>query len=949
MADVFISYAREDAGMVRALVDVLETRDREVWVDWRSIPPTAEWLHEIDRAIESTDAFLFVISPDSVASETCGHEVRHALRNNKKIIPVLCRDVDAERVQPELARINWILMREEEGAGAAAEKVLVALDLDLDWTRRHTRLLTRALEWDGGGRADSATLRGRDLELAEAWLAESSDHEPKPTVVMSEFIVAGRTATTRRQRRLLAGVSLALVVTLVLAVVAWIQRNEATLQARLSLSRQLAAEARVQFADQLDLGLLLAAESYRVADTLEARSTLLAGLAANPRLTGHLHGHGDLLGAMAFSPDGRQFASANRDGVLILWSWDGALEKTRTIPLPAGSPTFVNFTPGGEVLLGGDGPDVLRVEGERVVPDTGFRFPADAQVRGVSPDGRRAVALEQGQALGRRFRLTVHLADRREPGTMKTLDGGLWGGVNDAVFSPDGTVLAVGGCADFSNIGICRGHVTLWDAMDGKPLSPPLAEYEYPVGALTFSPDGRLLATGSQGQGVVLWDLETQERVAPVLPGYARPALALAFSPGGGQLAIARLDRSISVWDLESSEPVGEPMAGPAVGAYSLAFSPDGSLLLAGYLEGQLLAWSAGAGLPMATVLGQHDDQVYRVRFSRDGKLLASAGEDLRVRLWDRASGQEKAVLQGEHEDIVSALAFRPGTRQILSADTMGQVRLLPTDAGVQLQAADVELSRALYDADFSPNGDAAALAGERGEGDEPRPALTLWRPGYGEPLQPVESPANYLQSVRYAPAGGLLATGGGDGSIQIFELEGGLPVRPHTLREAREGLREGVNALAFDQAGRRLAAGLEDKTVQLWDLTAESHTVLAAHTAEVGGVALGPEGRWLASGGFDHAVMLWDTLSARRVGPALVSHTDRIFTVDMTPDGKWLATGGADGRVIRWDLRPERWLELACEVAGRQLDSTEWQRYRGDAQYGPTCGDVGTEGGRGQ
>ena len=80
--------------MVRALVDVLEARDREVWVDWRSIPPTAEWLHEIDRAIESTDAFLFVISPDSVASETCGHEVRHALRNNKKIIPVLCRDVD---------------------------------------------------------------------------------------------------------------------------------------------------------------------------------------------------------------------------------------------------------------------------------------------------------------------------------------------------------------------------------------------------------------------------------------------------------------------------------------------------------------------------------------------------------------------------------------------------------------------------------------------------------------------------------------------------------------------------------------------------------------------------------------------------------------------------------------------------------------------------------------
>jgi hypothetical protein len=161
MVDLFISYAREDVQAVRALVEVLEARERKAWVDWQSIPPTAEWLTEIDRAIESADAFLFVISPDSVASEICTHEVRHAVRHHKKIIPVLCRDVDAERVEPALARVNWIFMRLADCAQETAQKVLDALDLDLDWTRQHTRLLTRALEWDGRGRPESATLRAR--------------------------------------------------------------------------------------------------------------------------------------------------------------------------------------------------------------------------------------------------------------------------------------------------------------------------------------------------------------------------------------------------------------------------------------------------------------------------------------------------------------------------------------------------------------------------------------------------------------------------------------------------------------------------------------------------------------------------------------------------------------------------------------------------------------------
>ena len=70
MADVFVSYAREDLPFVRRLTAALQARDRDVWVDLDDIIPSARWREEIRTAITEADAVVFVITPDSVASET---------------------------------------------------------------------------------------------------------------------------------------------------------------------------------------------------------------------------------------------------------------------------------------------------------------------------------------------------------------------------------------------------------------------------------------------------------------------------------------------------------------------------------------------------------------------------------------------------------------------------------------------------------------------------------------------------------------------------------------------------------------------------------------------------------------------------------------------------------------------------------------------------------------
>jgi TIR domain len=84
MAEVFISYARTDQGFARDLNAALQKINRDTWIDWRSIPESAEWRAEIFAAIEAADNFLFVISPDSVKSWMCGQEVAHAAANGRR-------------------------------------------------------------------------------------------------------------------------------------------------------------------------------------------------------------------------------------------------------------------------------------------------------------------------------------------------------------------------------------------------------------------------------------------------------------------------------------------------------------------------------------------------------------------------------------------------------------------------------------------------------------------------------------------------------------------------------------------------------------------------------------------------------------------------------------------------------------------------------------------------
>src|SRR5947207_5548709 len=247
MPDIFISYARENRNFVHRLDESLKSRGREAWVDWEGIRPTEEFMQAIYGAIEAADTFVFVITPHSVASVVCGREIAHAVAHNKRMVPIVAQDVNADNVPEALAKVNWIFCRESDDFEKATDTLISAFDTDLEWVHAHTRLLTRAIEWENKGKNNSFVLRGEDLRSAEQWLAQAgAQKDRQPTPLQTEYIIASRKAAARRQRITLGGVIFALVVAVVLAV--WALFAEAKAKAQMKKTSEAASRGNVSLA-----------------------------------------------------------------------------------------------------------------------------------------------------------------------------------------------------------------------------------------------------------------------------------------------------------------------------------------------------------------------------------------------------------------------------------------------------------------------------------------------------------------------------------------------------------------------------------------------------------------------------------------------------------------------------------------------------------------------------
>jgi len=218
MSEVFISYSRRDLAFVEQLRDRLQEAGLEIWVDVEGLYAGEEFWPEVAKAIDAAVAFVFVMSPDSIASRYCGLELEQAVAGQKRIVPLCHRDVDTDGLAPELANRQWVFFRDSDDPEVAQAALMSAVRADWEWLREQARLLGRAREWKRKAEDASLLLRGSDLREAEHWLAQGRERETGATPLHGEYIAASRRATHQRRMRLVGAAVVAIVA---VASVSW--------------------------------------------------------------------------------------------------------------------------------------------------------------------------------------------------------------------------------------------------------------------------------------------------------------------------------------------------------------------------------------------------------------------------------------------------------------------------------------------------------------------------------------------------------------------------------------------------------------------------------------------------------------------------------------------------------------------------------------------------------
>ncbi|HSM70887.1 MAG TPA: TIR domain-containing protein [Anaerolineales bacterium] len=210
MARVFVSYSRKNIKFCRQLAKEFQKRDVDIWVDWEGIPPTVDWMEEIERGIEDADTFLAIVSPDWIASKVCQDELNIAVKNGKRLIPVVPDDIVWEDVPASLAHLNFIFFTPNFDFNQQLNTLFTALDTDYEWLKTQRRLQVKALEWERANKENGFLLRGKDLDDAEQQLVTNANKDPRPTDLQREYVLKSRQGNTR-QRRITMGILIGLI------------------------------------------------------------------------------------------------------------------------------------------------------------------------------------------------------------------------------------------------------------------------------------------------------------------------------------------------------------------------------------------------------------------------------------------------------------------------------------------------------------------------------------------------------------------------------------------------------------------------------------------------------------------------------------------------------------------------------------------------------------------
>ncbi len=404
---------------------------------------------------------------------------------------------------------------------------------------------------------------------------------------------------------------------------------------------------------------------------------------------GTLEGHTGRVNSLVFSPDGKTLATGSNDGDVRLWDVATQTEIT-TFEVTNGIVTGVSFSPDGQTIAYRTGVGSARfLDVATQTKIVGYTLPGSIGGPEHTWEVLWVIApqVEKKGFSWFRTMLEDHTGDR------------YGGGINSVSFSPDGKTLASGGRQD---------GIFLWD-VDTQTKIGTLGIYNsYSV---SFSSDSKTIASAGKHGGTRLWDVATQTKTGTLDIGAVN---SVVFSPDGRTLASASgsyfYNVLVSLWDVATQTEIGRHWE--HIGAVnSVVFSPDGRILAsAGSIDATVRLWDVDTWTEIAILRG-HTGWVNSVSFSPDGKTIVSGSNDRTVRLWDVGTRTEISTLEG-HTEKVNSVSFSPDGHILASGSSDNTVRLW--DTRVEIGRLEGHTA-AVNSVDFSPDGRILASGSDDG------------------------------------------------------------------------------------------------------------------------------------------------------------------------------------------------------------------------------------------
>jgi WD40 repeat protein len=893
-AEVFLSYAREDAAFADRLYNALLAAGRTAYLDTRGIPVwSPDWQAELYDAIEKADAFVLVLSRESLASPNIALELKHAVAQGKRIKPLLLAELGDADVDEAVMTPQWIDFRDLHAFDERLADLIGFLDTDIDWVRKHTRFAGLANEWQRRQRDRSLLLGRADLREAEAWLSQAEVRvlEPPPTELQLEFIEMSREQAKRRRRTLVGAIAAALVIAVALGVVALLQHRSASSNAKSARSRQLAAAATAQLGTDPGAGLRVAIRAAQTAPTAQALTALRQALTGSFETAVMQVPAGDVTDS-AFSPDGLLVATRSRDGTIRTWDARTANELAR---ISVESVDGFAFDDQGRLVTVADNVQIWEARTGKLVKTLHAGI-SERHFVAIDPHARLIAASGFSGDVG------VWSA---KTGQRLSLLRGHSDTLRSASFDAGGKLVLT---ASFD------GTAREWDAATGRQIAK-MAVGES-VNSAEFNSDASRVVTGDAGGAVRIFDARTGKQLQ-VMKDHGSAVSSAVFSRDGKRVLSSSLDGTARLWDVASGFS-DATLAGHTGTIWNAAFSPDGRLIATASADETARIWDAITGGEVAVLRG-HRRGVSGATWSRDGRFVLTSGADGTARIWAVDRSDRVTVLEGDlpangiafglgGRVVISAHGFhariwRPATGELvreivvrgrwldgLSLSPDGQYIATNADHG------DAQLWNAATGRQIADFGAAARFARTPFSGDSTRVAIVrdeiaeVRETANGRLVSAIDDSECKPGSVALDHNGDLVVGGCANHDVVVWNVD------DRHVVATLHGHRDAVTSAVFSPDGRHVLTTSSDLTARVWDArSGDVKAIFRGHTNPLSGASFSPDGKRVATASFDETARIWDARSGKELA-ILHPGSDAVRDATFSADGAYLLTAGGDG-----------------------------------------------------